>query len=127
MSTYTANITREGKWWMVAVPQIDGLTQARRLSEAADMARELVAVELEVPISSVEIELNLQSVGAVKDINKTIRRVEADRQKANELEREASALMVKLAKDLAKENVPLRDVGTVLGVTYQRAHQLATA
>src|SRR5665647_2131575 len=36
MKTYDITVTREGKWWMVAVPAIDGLTQARRLSEIRD-------------------------------------------------------------------------------------------
>ena len=38
---YTATVTREGKWWMVRVGGINGLTQARRLSEAELMAREI--------------------------------------------------------------------------------------
>jgi hypothetical protein len=43
MPTYQATVTREDGWWMVHVPAIDGLTQARRLADAPTMARELVA------------------------------------------------------------------------------------
>jgi len=32
---YAVNVTRDGEWWMMAVPAIDGLTQARRLSDAS--------------------------------------------------------------------------------------------
>lgn len=27
--TYNAEVTRDGKWWMVAIPELDGLTQAQ--------------------------------------------------------------------------------------------------
>jgi hypothetical protein len=57
---YEVKVTREGKWWMVAIPAIDGLTQARRLSEAELMAKEYIAVTLDVPIESVDVDaLNL--------------------------------------------------------------------
>jgi len=38
-TTYTATATREGRWWLVRVPEIDGVTQARSLAEAEVMAR----------------------------------------------------------------------------------------
>ncbi len=53
---YRAEVRREGKLWLVEVPAIDGLTQARRLSEAQLMARELIAVTLGVPLSEVDVE-----------------------------------------------------------------------
>jgi hypothetical protein len=54
--TYEVKVTREGKWWMVAIPAIDGLTQARRLSEAELMAKEYIAVTLDVPVESVDVD-----------------------------------------------------------------------
>ena len=41
---YKIEIERDGRWWMVHVPELDGLTQARRLSEAELMGREWIAV-----------------------------------------------------------------------------------
>jgi len=38
MKTYNVTVTREGKWWMIDVPAIDGLTQARRLSKIKQRA-----------------------------------------------------------------------------------------
>lgn len=124
MRHFEAVITREGKWWMVGIPEIDGLTQARRLSEAPLMAREYIAVTLGMPLQDVDVSVSLASVGAVTDISAVLRSVETDRRKAAELERLASRQMIELAKALAAEAVPVRDIGTVLRISHQRAHQL---
>lgn len=124
MRHFEAVITREGKWWMVDIPEIDGLTQARRLSEAPLMAREYIAVTLGMPLQDVDVSVSLASVGAVTDISAVLRSVETDRRKAAELERLASRQMIELAKALAAEAVPVRDIGTVLRISHQRAHQL---
>ena len=63
--TYTARVTREGKWWMISIPEIDGLTQARRLSEAHLMAQEYIAVALGTPRDRVEVDLVVDAVGDV--------------------------------------------------------------
>ncbi|MEA9986090.1 hypothetical protein [Subtercola sp. RTI3] len=123
--TYAATVTREGRWWMVAVPEIDGLTQARRIDEAELMARELIAVTLDVPLEDVAVTVTVESVGNVP-VRSIVDRIESDRRKAAELEREASRQAVQLAKQLAAENVTMRDVGSILHVSYQRAHQLST-
>lgn len=124
MKLYRATVYREGRWWMVSIPQLDGLTQARRLSEAELMAREYIAVTLDVPIKDVAVDVHVESVGSVKDIETRLATIEAERQKAAELERQATADAAQLAKDLAAAQVPLRDVGSILGVSHQRAHQL---
>ena len=124
--TYTATVTREGKWWMVSIPAIDGLTQARRLSEAGLMAREYIAVTLDVPIESVTVELEVERVGAVTGIQELLLAIQAERAQALELERDATRKTAQLARALVDQEVPLRDVGAVLGVSHQRAHQLVS-
>ncbi len=49
MNAYDVTVTRDGSWWMVEIPALDGLTQARRLSEVTEMSRSYVAVTLDVP------------------------------------------------------------------------------
>lgn len=123
MKRYQVTVTRDGKWWMVHIPEIDGLTQARRLIEAPLMAREYIAVTLDQDLAEVEVEVRVAAVGQVTDLDTRIKAIEEERAHAKELERQAAAEFAQLAKDLAKE-VPLRDVGSILGVSYQRAHQL---
>ncbi len=124
--TYAATVTREGRWWMVAIPEIDGLTQARRIDEAELMARELIAVSLGVALEEVAVTVTVESVGEVP-VRSIVERIESDRRAAAELERGASRRAIQLAKQLAAENVTVRDVGSILHVSYQRAHQLTTA
>ncbi len=63
MSHYKATVTREGKWWMVHIPELGGLTQARRLGEDELMAREWVAVTLDVPLEDVTVTVTVEAVG----------------------------------------------------------------
>jgi len=58
MTTYEVAVTREGRWWMVEIPGLDGLTQARRLDEVEKMAREYIAVTQDVPISQVAVTIS---------------------------------------------------------------------
>ena len=52
----TVTATRDGRWWSVEVEGI-GFTQARNLSEVETMARDLVAVTLDVDPSRVVLRL----------------------------------------------------------------------
>lgn len=124
--TYRANVHREGKWWLVEVPAIDGLTQARRLSEAQLMARELVAVTLGVPLSEVEVEVEVgfRAIGRLTDLPERVKQIASDRAQARALDARAASSSEQLAKELVEAGVPLRDIGTVLGVSHQRVHQL---
>lgn len=54
---YTATATRQGRWWIVSVPAVDGVTQALHLDDVAQAAAELVAVTRDVPIDDVRVEV----------------------------------------------------------------------
>ena len=124
--TFTATVSREGKWWMISVADV-GLTQARRLSKANDMATELVAVTLDIAIDEVNVDIIFDGVGEVQGISSTLETIRSERAEASALEQSASRGAAELAKRLAAEDVPIRDVGTILGVSHQRAHQLVSS
>lgn len=63
MSTYTVTVTREDNWWMVRIPEVDGITQARRLGEAPLMAREYIAASLDLALEEVAVEVHVAAVG----------------------------------------------------------------
>lgn len=67
MPTYDIEVTRDGQWWMITVPELAGYvaadgsinlsdtTQARYEGEIDDMARDFIAVTLDMPIEDVHI------------------------------------------------------------------------
>lgn len=126
MKTYKATVTREGKWWMVAIPELNGLTQARRLSEARLMAQEWIAVNLDVGVEYVDVDLSVPEVRGV-DIAGALSLIQAKRLEAATLEAHAKAATEILARRLADCEIPVRDIGTIMGVSFQRAHQLVNA
>jgi hypothetical protein len=127
MTTYQATVERDGHWWMISVPAIDGLTQARSLAEAEKMARSLIAVSLDIDSTSFDVHLVLQGVGDVADVAAEVNALAALRDRATNAEREATTKATTLAKRLAAQGITVRDIGAILGVSFQRAHQLATA
>lgn len=120
-----ANVSRDGRWWMVEVPGI-GLTQARRLAEVESMARGLVAVVRDVSEDDVQVTVHYQPVDGV-DVAAELEAIEDARRLAAEYEQRVRQQTRALALALAERHVPQRDIGAVLGVSGQRAHQLLSA
>ena len=126
MKSYDAVITREGRWWMIEIPELDGLTQARRLDEVEQVAREYSAVTTDVPFSQVAVEISGIEV-AGQDLLEAKALVDGLRTRAKELEALVADLSRQVASALSDANVPVRDVSTVLGVSHQRVSQLVQA
>ena len=124
MTTYTVSVTREGRWWIVRAPEIDQVTQARRLSEVTKAARELIAVTLDVPMSTVRVQVHVERVGEVEDVTGRAEAIRKEHARADELARRAHDESRELARQLAGAHVPMRDIGELLGVSHQRVHQL---
>jgi hypothetical protein len=121
--TYSARMALVGRWWMVAVPEIDGLTQARRLRDAELVARELIAVTLDLPRESLAIALVMEPIGEidVEDRLATIRRARAEPEARGT---KARSEMAAFAGQLAGQNIPVRDIAWMLGVSSWRARKL---
>jgi hypothetical protein len=108
---------------MVRIPTIGGLTQARRLDEAASEATDFIVLDQDVTPSSVEVDITSIVVGGHEFVGE-IRSVGNSREAAKRAEADAMAKTRRLARELADARVPVRDIGEALGVSYQRAHQL---
>jgi hypothetical protein len=126
MTTYNITATREGKWWMIDVPAIGGLTQARRLSEIKNMAVSLIAITLDVPASQVGVKIVAMIVDGT-DLVERRQQIDIEREAARQAERKVAALMADLVRKLNADHVPLRDIGEAVGVSFQRVHQLLNA
>lgn len=57
MPTFDIEITRDGRWWMIHIPALDGLTQARFQGKIEDMApRSCIAVTTGLPIDEIVVQ-----------------------------------------------------------------------
>lgn len=123
-TTYTAYATRSEGWWAVTVPTVDGLiTQARRLDQIPDMVRDALRLFPEInDADTADVEVLV--TGTEHDIATRARELNAAAKDAQE---RASAAMVGAARELAADGLPYRDIGELLGVSFQRAQKLATA
>jgi hypothetical protein len=123
MSTYHATAELDGRYWLIYVEEVDRWTQARHLREVEPMARDLVAVMLDVEPEAFELALDIRLPDSVTEHLDAAKRLRDEATHANS----ASAVEVRLAaRELVDAAVPLRDVGKLLGVSHQRAHQLVT-
>ena len=125
--TYDVDVTREGRWWMIAIPAIDGLAQARRVSEIEGMARSLIAVTLDVPLSGVVLGRVSIAVGDFGDVSEDVALVSHLKEEAATAEALAAKHQRVVAQGLVAVGVPLRDVGALLGVSFQRVGQLVNS
>ena len=126
---YTAVAERDGKYWFIRIPQLgknpEGLpAQARQLSEIEPMARDLIAVYLDVPEDSFDVEVEIELPEPVRRHLDTARRL-AD-EAADALTNSARARR-QAAIELRALGMTVRDIGAALGVSHQRAQQLLTS
>jgi hypothetical protein len=56
MRSFDIDVTRDGGWWAVHIPELGGLAQARYPSEVEPMAREYIAVSTGTSVDQVAIK-----------------------------------------------------------------------
>lgn len=125
MREYKVEVERDGRWWMIRVPELDQITQARRVNEIEDMARSLIAVSTDSRLTDIGVQIVSIVLPGVGDILSTAHRIEELRHRAEDLEAQAADAAKQYARDLTREGVPVRDAATLLRVSPQRVSQLA--
>lgn len=124
MTIYTANVSRDENWWVVTVDEVPGLfTQAKRLDQIPAMVKDALTLfpELENSPASATIRLAIQ--GDIGQLSSTVQDVRDQAERAQTISRET---MRNAARVLANQGLPYRDIGELLGVSFQRAQKLAT-
>lgn len=123
--TYDVTVTRDGRFWMVAVDALDALTQTRRLAEVEQMARELIALETRTSVDAVRVAVRVQLANT--DLTARAQEVKTARAEAEASEARALSVARNLARDLTAADVPVRDIATLLDVSHQRVSQLVNS
>ena len=122
-NTYTATASRDGEWWSIEVEGLRGAyTQARRLDQVEEMARDIVALLLDVAPDTIAIEVHIDLDSVIRD---RLDRLAELRRQADQLQETAAEESRSVVLGLQGKGLPLRDIGTLLGVSHQRAGQLA--
>jgi hypothetical protein len=120
---FEVDVLRDGKWWMINIPEIDGVTQARRLAEAGQAAAEYIALSEDLALSEVEVDIVSVDVNGM-DVHAAGELVEQLRTEVRALEGLIAQLTSATARQLVDDDVPLRDIAEVLGVSHQRVAQI---
>jgi hypothetical protein len=126
MKRFEVSVAREGRWWMVEIPELDGLTQARRLSEVAQVAREWIALNEDLALSEIEVGVVGVDVDGL-DVAETGELVSQLRAEAKMIDDLIAHITRETAVALNAAQVPMRDISEVLGVSHQRVAQLVAA
>lgn len=121
MSTYTAEVSRGERYWVVYVREVDRVTQARNLAEVQPMARDLIAIMDGVDAESVELVVHTDMPGAAAEHWQQAKEL---REVAERTTIQAAEESRRAAKELADAGVTVRDIGQLLGISFQRAGQL---
>lgn len=124
MSTYTADYTHDGRWWIVQFNDPDISTFGRTLTAAKAYARSLLAVYLEIDdLAAAGVEIKDQ-VRLPANVEAEIERLARRRVEADILRTEVAAETRRAAADLRGAGLSTRDVGEILGISGARVAQI---
>ncbi|HEY1827634.1 MAG TPA: hypothetical protein VGF87_06405 [Acidimicrobiales bacterium] len=120
---YTVVATRDGKWWSLEVAEVPGVfSQARRLDQAEEMARDALALFLDVAPDSFEVKVDPQFDERTQEL---LRSLGEARAAVEARQREVATAMREVADRLMRQQgLTVRDVGVVMGVSFQRVAQV---
>jgi hypothetical protein len=119
--TYRASAVRDGDVWLLDVPEIERVTQARRLDQAERMVRSLVSIMTGEAEDSFDVAIQPELDSALSEI--VLRAVSA-KGRAAAAQAEASNLQREAVRRLTESAMTIRDAGDLLGITHQRVAQL---
>jgi predicted RNase H-like HicB family nuclease len=123
-ATYKARAIRYGRWWAIEVPQVPGVhSQARRLDQVEAMAREAIALLLDVAADSFDLVVE-PDLGSLGDLRQSIEDALETRNAAERAQNRASSAMRHAVREIRSAGYTSRDAGKLLGVSNQRISQL---
>jgi hypothetical protein len=120
--TYGVAARKDGRWWLVSIPELDAVGQARNAAEIQEVAREIIGLWLDVEPNSFAINLDVEIPGAARDAWLRAKALEAAARKESA---EAATFARRAVASLRAEGLTYKDAGIVLGLSPQRVQQLS--
>jgi predicted RNase H-like HicB family nuclease len=118
MKTYTAKARRSDGWWAISVPEIKGVhSQARRLSKVEAMARDAIALFLNVSPRSFNVTVEPELTEEVAHARTARAEVVMAQRRADEATRKA-------LRKLLENNLSVREAADLVGISPGRVSQL---
>jgi DNA-directed RNA polymerase specialized sigma subunit len=121
---YEVNVRRDGRFWYIEIPVLDGATQARNLREVDEMARDYISSVADVPGEEVELAVTIELSA---EVQAHLAAASALRDEAAHARSRAAEESRAAAQALKSQGLTVREVGTALGISHQRAQQLISA
>lgn len=124
MTTYRVRARRgTSGWWAIDSPDVAGaISQTRRIDQVEAMARDAIALLLDVDPGSFDVAVDLELPEAWARVVADAKRT---RDEADTAEKTAQATVRGAVRTLLAAGLSMRDVGTIMGVSHQRVAQLA--
>ena len=124
-NAFTARATRDEGWWTVTVDEVPGLfTQTRRLDQIPGMVRDPLTLFPDITEDAKGAEVTVVPEGPAAEAAHEAAEL---RERAREAQSQATASMQAAARELSAGGLTFRDIGSLLGVSYQQAQKLAVA
>lgn len=115
---YIVKCVSSGGWWAITVLELKGVfSQARRLEQVEELAREAIALMLDVDPNSFDIDVQPELPQEVTHARKA-------RSELREAEKSAEEATVLAARALLAKSYTVRDAGALLRISAQRVSQL---
>jgi hypothetical protein len=122
VTTYHAEVTRDGRFWLVRVPEIDRSTQALHYKDVRAMASDLIEIMTGLGSEDYDLHLHVRLPDSVQD---HLARAEVLREEATRRNAEAAAESRAAVRELLAQGVSQREAGQLLGLSFQRVNQLS--
>lgn len=122
MKTYHADVARDGKFWLISIPELGRSTQARRYKDVSAMASDLVEIMTGLGADDFDLHLNVHLPAEVQD---HLARAEVLREEAKRKNAEAKKESHAAVRELLAQGLSQREAADLLDVSFQRVNQLA--
>ncbi|MEU5942252.1 hypothetical protein ABZ807_24400 [Micromonospora sp. NPDC047548] len=121
MKSYRVHANREGKFWLLRVPELDIMTQARKLTEADEMARDLIATWVDVAPDAFTIDLDVALPGELAQRRDHARQLRDEADRLRDLAADEFRAVVREAHEAG---LSVRELAVALKLSHQRAQQI---
>ena len=122
---YTGNFRQEGDVWIAEVAEVpQAHTFGKTLSRARDYLHDALALYLDVPSDSIEIDVNVVTSDAA--VSKAVNQARQARRVEEEARKNVQVAVPTAAKRLVGLGYSLRDIAVMLDLSHQRVQQLVS-